>query len=113
MISEKSCQISLNETGTCIHPKQCPSILEQSQKTLVINDKKGQFLKNRQCGDKVKEIVCCPNTTMKSFAREQALKWLPSIGKCGVARNDHIIDAERTQIDEFPWLALIQYSDGR
>jgi secreted trypsin-like serine protease len=38
---------------------------------------------------------------------------LPDIGTCGEWTTDRIFGGEQTKVDEFPWMALIQYSNGR
>lgn len=41
---------------------------------------------------------------------EQSL--IPNIGECGIGTTDRIVGGTRTELDEFPWMALLKYSKG-
>jgi secreted trypsin-like serine protease len=55
-------------------------------------------------------MVCCGKNS--PYDRESVIKLLPTFQNCGASPGDRIFGGTRTKVDEFPWLALIQYSDG-
>lgn len=38
---------------------------------------------------------------------------LPQPGQCGNVLSNRIYGGNRTKIDEFPWMALIEYTKGK
>jgi Regulatory CLIP domain of proteinases len=110
-----TCNTPANESGTCISIKQCPHLL-QMLKVKPLTEQQKQFLHNSQCGfiDNV-AYVCC--ATPKPVVVHQqgptdGVKLLPDLTICGGSTSDRIVGGERTKIDEFPWMALIQYVNG-
>lgn len=61
------------------------------------------FIQNSQCGfidDQV--VVCCENLG----------DLIPKPGVCGFNFADRIYDGDESQIGEFPWSALLEYTNG-
>lgn len=58
--------------------------------------------------------VCCPDAyntpTTPPSTSETLSTLLPAPGVCGLDNTNRIIGGEMTKIDEFPWMALIEYS---
>lgn len=122
-----------NEKGLCIHIRDCPflfEILNISAPTAA----QRQMLSDSQCGlDNTRQssivqriLVCCPDSkrtaaqggggtgggaVVDSRAGEEPDPGnvLPSIGKCGILLANRIIGGTKTQLFEFPWMALLQY----
>jgi Regulatory CLIP domain of proteinases len=110
------CATPDNESGTCISIKECPLILG-IVKSKSISNQQLQYLKKSQCGFIDNTVhVCCPATKAVTDDQQRptdALSLLPDIGTCGEWTTDRIFGGEQTKVDEFPWMALIQYSNGR
>jgi hypothetical protein len=56
--------------------------------------------------------ICC--ATPKPVVVDQqgptdGVKLLPNFSTCGGSTIDRIVGGDRTKVDEFPWMALIQY----
>jgi len=89
---------------------------------LLLSDKineRIQFLANSQCGldttqtklDR-KVLVCCPNKfDSEPLDEVEATSGniLPRAGICGQVLYNRIYGGNETQIDEYPWLALLKY----
>jgi Regulatory CLIP domain of proteinases len=111
-----TCQTPANETGSCILIKECPHLLE-ILKSPPLREQQLQFLRKSQCGFVDNAVlVCC--AAAKAVADDQqrppdAMSLLPDINTCGARTADRIFGGKRTKIDEFPWMALIQYSNGK
>lgn len=56
--------------------------------------------------------VCCPDVynTPRPPVNGGQSELLPQPGVCGTDNTNRIIGGEVTKIDEFPWMALIEYS---
>lgn len=65
------------------------------------------FLQKSQCGFyKGEPYVCCGPSTSSGN------NLLPKPGVCGSFTSDRIFGGEKTEIDEYPWMALIEYTKG-
>ncbi|XP_064550791.1 spaetzle-processing enzyme-like [Drosophila montana] len=119
------------EHGLCIHIRNCPflyEILNISQST----PEQRQLLSDSQCGlDNTRQsglvqriLVCCPDSKRRMQSADTATgtpvenrsggepdpsNVLPSIGTCGILFSNRIIGGTKTQLFEFPWMALLQY----
>lgn len=83
-----------------------------------------KYLKEYQCStDHDPEIkICCPNegkyseifTTSDVHERFSPSLPDPSLGECGKQDSDNkIVGGTETYLDEFPWLALLKYVNGK
>ncbi|KAH8311664.1 hypothetical protein KR044_007400, partial [Drosophila immigrans] len=118
------------EKGLCIHIRDCPfldEILNITKPTVeqrkLLSDSQCGLDNTRQSGLVQRILVCCPDSkrTMASAGSDsgssgdnrsgepEAGNVLPSIGKCGIAFSDRIIGGTKTNIFEFPWMALLKY----
>lgn len=84
------------------------------QRTPLSNNDR-YYLQRSQCGWQGRTpLVCCPDslvTATQSPPVSPAGDLLPEPGVCG--RNpteENIIGGTATAVDEFPWMALLQYS---
>lgn len=77
------------------------------QKGNSLTAQETQFLRNSQCGYERDVLVCCPpNTTMQN----RMSNLLPRTPRCGRQLTDRVLGGEETKVDEFPWLALVEYT---
>lgn len=95
--------------GVCIGIRQCPVLLNILQ-TRPIPPEAIEYLRRSQCGFEGKDPrVCCPtggSATAPPYDLSNPL--LPT--ECGKDLSQKILGGERTDIDEFPWMALLEYS---
>lgn len=124
----KPCKNPLQESGTCIKLKDCHKVFKMLEKK-PISPRNRQFLKSSQCGFKEVPYVCCAHnevnggnfeetTTKKPLEvpRNSEPQWLkalkekvPQSPHCGFDSIDRIFGGKETEIDEFPWLVLVEY----
>lgn len=73
---------------------------------LAATDRK--FLRDSQC-DYVngQPAVCCTDAPLQTRGAGDNL--LPVPGECGSDTSNRIFGGEVTRLDEFPWMALIEY----
>ena len=115
--------------GNCVFLRSCSVLLSLFQKR-VITQVDRQYLSSSQCGfQDNKPLVCCKaenykplptdnpqlisqstNRQFQSSSQPPRNSLLPRIGVCGFDASDRIFGGERTKIDEYPWMALLQYS---
>lgn len=89
-----------------------------------------QYLSASQCGfQDNKPLVCCKaendvpkpifnvqlnsqqtDRQYQSTTQQSSSGLLPKPGVCGFDASDRIFGGERTKIDEYPWMALLQYT---
>ncbi|XP_070502642.1 serine protease easter-like [Chironomus tepperi] len=106
--------------GDCIYFKSCQSLFELSKKKPQDNRDR-LFITLSQCGFRDGQpLVCCkdvppppppptePPTTPTSVP--VSTKDIPTPGKCGIDFENRIYGGNRTEIDEYPWMALLGYS---
>uniref|UniRef100_A0A182MDL9 CLIP domain-containing serine protease n=1 Tax=Anopheles culicifacies TaxID=139723 RepID=A0A182MDL9_9DIPT len=97
------------EAGKCVLFRDCQPLLEIYHNPVnTLNDT--QFLKESRCGViEQNTLVCCKG------GKNPKKTSLPNAPKCGLHLSDRIYGGQTTNIDEFPWTALIEYQreDGR
>lgn len=100
----------------CVPITKCPTymkILENKPVKLEVY----QHIKSAGCGfDGLIQKVWCPNIGMKSPIEKEKPDTVPNRSllpkdECGKQVADRIFGGTKTDLDEFPWLALIQYPD--
>ncbi|CRL07282.1 CLUMA_CG020261, isoform A [Clunio marinus] len=104
--------------GDCVYFKSCPSLLEIYNRRPPSNQDR-LFLSLSQCGYRDGQpLVCCRNfpesTTLPPppppTAPTQKLSPLPLPGECGIDAENRIYGGNQTNVDEYPWMALLEYS---
>ncbi|XP_055638364.1 CLIP domain-containing serine protease B4-like isoform X2 [Toxorhynchites rutilus septentrionalis] len=123
-----TCTTPTNKTGSCVPIAECNSFRPVLQK-LMLNSKDLSFIESSRCGIHGKKaLVCCvepsgsppqivpminstESDSRPSFPNK--LKLLPSAPACGVHYSNRIVGGERTEITQFPWMALVQHYDQR
>lgn len=114
--SEKSpCKTPDDISGTCEKLKSCSPALERLNNTTPENR---VYLKSSLCfRDANNDVwVCCPRPETR-FDPKLPFKpipgTLPAAPVCGFSAEDRIYGGTATDLDEFPWLALIGYEKAR
>ncbi|XP_052867409.1 CLIP domain-containing serine protease B4-like [Anopheles cruzii] len=99
----QSCVNPRGQQGSCIQFPECQPLLSiYNKRTPTPEDK--QFLLNSRCGTyNTKILVCCVGATQAQKSS------LPEPPYCGLQLSDRVVGGQPTQLDEFPWTALIEY----
>ncbi|KAL4703444.1 hypothetical protein ACJJTC_010764 [Scirpophaga incertulas] len=135
VVYSEDCTTPVGKSSQCVSLYDCPQLLSAfNQRPLpsaVVT-----YLRQSQCGfDHSTPKVCCGPlpaqqaqqtekppvfTTMKISTNEEATNSEDSVpagrGECGIdTTGDRIFGGQFTELDEFPWMALLGYkkSDGR
>ncbi|KAI5639875.1 trypsin domain-containing protein [Phthorimaea operculella] len=130
--NSQSCQTPLGRPSECISLYDCPTLLAAFEDRPLLSQYIG-FLRQSQCGfDGFTPRVCCgplprqpdrQHTTTTSrpvwpspVEEEPASQGDQSSNddasparECGVDRSDRIYGGQITDLDEFPWMALLGY----
>ncbi|XP_012285284.1 serine protease easter-like [Orussus abietinus] len=121
------CYSPTRQPGQCIGIRECPPLLSLLQ-SRPLNPQNVDFLRQSQCGFEGRDPkVCCvdprsntgnvPTTTsgatdeqkqdVQSKVNLQDHPLLPK--ECGRDLSQRIVGGEKAGIDEFPWMALLEY----
>ncbi|CAH0550473.1 unnamed protein product [Brassicogethes aeneus] len=123
-----SCSTPRSKPGNCLVIHECPSLYQLLQRR-PIKRVDSDYLRNSQCGFQgTFPKVCCPigsepesqstpvapprptsRPTISGGGGSQGASLLPTKENCGVGTENRIYGGEKTDLDEFPWMALIQY----
>ncbi|XP_073816008.1 serine protease ea-like [Musca autumnalis] len=99
--------------GQCRSLVECPSLL-QLLKNTNRTPQETQYLQQSMCDQVGTQIyVCCKSQTAvraATFSSSSSANLLPSTRDCGKSFDDRIHGGNVTRIDEYPWLALIEYT---
>lgn len=116
------CNTPDGDTGECIFLQSCQHLLELiTKKPLLPNDV--TYLRQSQCGARDGTVlVCCgpaprvtpiprgPSTPRVPSGPTSPGNVIPEPGVCGAGPADRIYGGNETEIDEFPWMALLEYT---
>uniref|UniRef100_A0A2C9GVA1 CLIP domain-containing serine protease n=1 Tax=Anopheles dirus TaxID=7168 RepID=A0A2C9GVA1_9DIPT len=104
----QSCTNPAGQTGKCILFRDCPPLVAIYSKQFTTREET-IFLSNSRCGTVgQKTLVCCPGgASTKPPATRTTV--LPQPPQCGIHLADRIYGGQETDLNEFPWTALIQY----
>ncbi|KAG5671084.1 hypothetical protein PVAND_001298 [Polypedilum vanderplanki] len=97
-------QFSQCVSGEICKPfKDCDELVKLTQKGRL-TPQETNYLRSKQCNS-INRVayVCCKNGQGSSASK------FPKPPICGAAFADRIVGGEATDIDEFPWIAQIQY----
>ncbi|XP_052890735.1 CLIP domain-containing serine protease B4-like [Anopheles moucheti] len=96
-----SCTNPVGEAGKCILFRECQPLVNIYNNPIT-TQQDTEFLTQSRCGMlQRKTLVCCAGSNQRSS--------LPEPPHCGVQLSDRILGGQLTEIDEFPWTALIQF----
>lgn len=124
------CATPNSTEGQCIHLDDCPLLLNMSNTDPLTTDII-TYLRRSQCGyTELASSVCCPvsskympfalptkhinrtHVTLKD--RFKPDEGLPGLDICGKQTFENkIFDGQITGIDEFPWMALLEYKKSK
>ncbi|XP_060524055.1 phenoloxidase-activating factor 1-like [Cylas formicarius] len=128
--SGRWCKTPNGETARCVSIYQCSQFLQ-----ILKNRSSDQerFLRQSQCGYEVDPLVCC-GTEVNFRSREPSdngnqgnngnngnqpidnnftpNSLIPDRSMCGFQLADKIFGGENTALDEFPWMALLEYRNS-
>lgn len=114
LIAENACRTPDSRSGSCIPLTSCPSLYSLlTSPNINANDR--NFLRRSQCGNRGGPLVCCASNQVQSVSSGGSVGGrvqLPAPGVCGVDSGDRIFGGTATKINQYPWMALLQYSKG-
>ena len=84
------CRTPTGQNGTCKPRQECPSLT-------------GDVPRTPKCGN---SRVCCPPDSPVSLPPNELL---PSKAECGMSTESRIVGGNKTGIDEYTWMVLLQY----
>lgn len=114
--SQDSCYTPRDQPGYCIPIKQCSELVKLlQQRPLPPEDL--DFLRQSNCGfEGSNPKVCCANagggTSQQSQSKPNGQgqsNLLPGTNVCGIQSVSKIVGGEATELNEFPWMALLEY----
>lgn len=131
--SQAGCRVD-NQIGTCIVARNCQlvaNILQQSREQAI------DYLRRNHCGfDGMNPMVCCITSNANIDTRPGSTVTNPGVNRpvnppptqpidtnipvdvannpllpsdCGRDLSQKIVGGERTELDEFPWMTLLEY----
>uniref|UniRef100_A0A0K8VIE9 Serine protease easter n=1 Tax=Bactrocera latifrons TaxID=174628 RepID=A0A0K8VIE9_BACLA len=115
LVSYGVCNTPFGFSGHCVPLSDCPSLYNLLAQA---NDDNDIFnhLRNSFCGSDVNATsgpdrtrVCCRDNPNAENKDKESGKMLPTPGTCGITFNMRIFGGVESQVDEFPWSALIKY----
>jgi Regulatory CLIP domain of proteinases/Trypsin len=112
------CQTPTRQPGVCIPVRSCKFTIQLLSRRTQLTRQESDYLRNSQCGYRNRTpLVCCASgttatpTTRQNQASFKAL--LPTFKTCGAIASNRIVGGRNTKVDEYPWLAMIEYADSQ
>lgn len=116
----ESCDIQIPSPakGKIVYSDDCAKVKQIMDKSTLSSDD-AECINSRLRGESNnKYLVCCEidpagttsTTTTRTTYVDPVSKVFPTAAGCGSFYGDRIIGGNNTQVDEFPWAALIQYT---
>lgn len=101
------CTTPANAAGLCQYLRQCTSVFNLLLKGNQLTQDQRIYLSRSQCGYRDNQpLVCCPDSLIPRGNSDV----LPQPGECGIDPANRIIGGTETDVDEFPWMALLEYT---
>ncbi|XP_052901883.1 transmembrane protease serine 9-like [Anopheles moucheti] len=101
----QSCVNPVGKPGTCMPFRECPPLMAIYRKPITTPDE-SRFLANSRCGEiDRRTLVCCATADFSETINND----LPVPPRCGIQLSDRVVGGQTTELEEFPWSALIQY----
>lgn len=127
VVDDDGCRTPNRGVGTCISIRECKPMLDyiRSQQTATLSPDTIEVLQRYQCGFEGNSVkVCCPdgpivikkpnqpvNLMPPDVSTHRNLNLLPD--NCGLPfNNNRITGGNKTELFEFPWMALLSYQIG-
>ncbi|XP_077283412.1 phenoloxidase-activating enzyme-like isoform X2 [Arctopsyche grandis] len=112
--STTNCTTPNAEAGICISLLDCPTLLRFSNAGNRLAQENRTLLTKSACSGNHPFSVCCSDNTIQRTVASDMSTLLPSRQNCGreasVHKANEVKDGE-SAIDQFPWLAAIEYKD--
>uniref|UniRef100_A0A1A9UFJ1 CLIP domain-containing serine protease n=1 Tax=Glossina austeni TaxID=7395 RepID=A0A1A9UFJ1_GLOAU len=112
------CTTPNRERAFCINLEDC-HYLYNVLITVPLKDSDRLYLSRSQCGYRNgKVLICCPERHRQKLPTatppitSPMSNLLPDTSECGNVLSTRIYGGNKTDIDEFPWMALIEYTKG-
>lgn len=98
-----------NFTGTCVPIKSCPPYVSILKMFNLKDPLTKKYLREFRCDSPEGHIhICCPE--VKFEVNDRSFVPQPELEQCGVhVSDDRIVGGTVAEIDEFPWMALLEY----
>ncbi|XP_053669193.1 CLIP domain-containing serine protease B4-like [Anopheles marshallii] len=97
----ESCVNPVGESGKCILFRDCQPLVNIYNKP-INTPQDTEFLTQSRCGMlKRNTLMCCAASSLSTL--------IPTFPHCGMQISDRVLGGQPTQIDEFPWTALIEF----
>ncbi|EAT45085.1 AAEL003610-PA [Aedes aegypti] len=141
--NHEECKTPTNKRGLCVSFYDCPSMLSFYDDQILTWEERDFLTRSFCTGSTSgrQPYVCCPDrkidneedagttkavpvltsvqtsadidTPIENENRFGGLLPDPTKNECGVSVNDRILGGKNADIDEFPWLAMLQYENDR
>lgn len=97
--------------GLCIPLRECPKLSDLFKKKATLTHRSLQFLRKSQCGiENGKPLVCCVAESEVTTKQPRWMSLLPQAPKCGSFPNLRLPDGKESNIDDFLWTVLLEYT---
>ncbi|KAJ3647405.1 hypothetical protein Zmor_019284 [Zophobas morio] len=109
------CQTPNGEHGQCIPINECPWLYPHYENGST-NGRITEWIRRSHCGfTPTLPKVCCPLSSSDEVPEDTftfvSSDLLPDKDSCGISVDRKILGGNRTDIDGFPWLVLLEYRD--
>lgn len=124
-LGQHSCQLrNSNKSGICIPIRECPTIWDVVKNApRPLDQRTLQFLRESICGNIAEQRVCCrsdvaqPPLISSPSTQRTGIELHPNyslldLKHCGINNHDRISYGNITELQEFPWMALLGYSNA-
>lgn len=108
------CKTPDKRNGTCTPVKNCDNYITMLRTLDVSDQTTKKYLKQFQCGGTTEEDIqiCCSQENFELIDKSLIPK--PELEECGLQANDNrIVGGTVAELDDFPWMALLQYRKGK
>jgi Regulatory CLIP domain of proteinases/Trypsin len=112
----EGCQTPNRQTGVCIPVRHCKLTLQLLAKINTLTREESNYLRQSQCGYQNRSpLVCCASDAPTMYNKRQnqpnRKNQLPGFERCGATSSNRIIGGRNAKVDEYPWLAMVEYLD--
>lgn len=105
----EACMTPDSHAGTCQLLADCPSLHEvsQTQRESIVTE----FLHASRCNNTHSSTKYCCTDPILSGRNDVVSALLPEPGDCGSSAENKIVGGEVAGLDEFPWMARMEYTN--
>lgn len=106
---EQQCTTPDQIRGSCIPLNSCTRLYNIIAATPLSNSNR-VFLQQSQCGYAGGQVLVCCAPVATPAGGGNGANLLPQPGVCGTGTEDRILGGTATNIDEFPWMVLLEFT---